>query len=174
VRLLLVRHGESTWNAERRWQGHADAPLTEAGIAQARESARVLAGETLDALLASDLRRAFDTARILGDPHSLAPRVDARLRELDVGVWNGLRREEIAARWPGALAAFDAGDPDAPAGGAETRRQLAARVHAALDDLARAHTGGTVLVVAHGGVLAAATGEAGHANAAVVHLDWSA
>lgn len=172
TRLLLIRHGESVWNAARRWQGHSDPPLSERGREQAREAARRLAGEAIAGLYASDLRRALETARIVGEPHGLAPVTDARLRELDIGAWGGLTREQIGSRWPDALAAFDAGAPDARAVGGETRDELARRVHAALDELAGRHRGDTVAVVAHGGVLAAITGVYGHANAEVVPCPW--
>ncbi len=172
TRLLLVRHGQSTWNAARRWQGHADPPLSELGREQARATAATLAVERIDALFTSDLRRAVETAHIVGSHHGLEPVVDVRLRELDIGCWNGLRRDEIEARWPEELAAFDAGDRDAPAGGAESLRDLEVRIHAALDDLAERHRGRRLIVVAHGGVLAAATGEFGHDNAEVARLDW--
>jgi broad specificity phosphatase PhoE len=174
TRLLLVRHGESVWNAARRWQGHSDPPLSDLGREQARAAARHLAGEPLAGLYASDLQRALETARIVGEPHGLAPVTDARLRELDIGAWGGLTRDEIGSRWPEALAAFDAGGPDARAVGGETRAELARRVHAALTELAARHVGDSVAVVAHGGVLAAITGVYGHANAEVVPFAWPA
>ena len=172
TRLLLIRHGQSVWNASRRWQGHSDAPLSELGRRQAREAAEALADEPVAGLYSSDLRRAFATAQIVGEPHGLVPVADARLRELDVGAWGGLTRAQIEARWPDALAAFDRGDPDARAVGGETRRELERRVRAALDELAARHAGDTLVVVAHGGVLAAVTGEFGHPNAAVVSWSW--
>jgi broad specificity phosphatase PhoE len=172
TRLLLIRHGQSVWNAARRWQGHSDAPLSRLGLDQADEVARSLAGEALDALYASDLKRAFVTAQIVGAPHGLVPIRDARLRELDVGAWGGLTRHEIATRWPDVLAAFDEGDLHTRPEGGETRAELEARVRRALDDLAARHAGGTLAVVAHGGVLAAVTGEFGHANCSVIRVTW--
>ncbi len=172
TRLVLVRHGQSVWNASRRWQGHADAPLSELGRDQAKETARRLAGETFEALYASDLRRATETARIVGAPHGRVPVVDRRLRELDIGEWEGLSREQIAARWPEELERFDADEPGARAPGGETRSELQARVFAALDDLTGRHGGGPLLVVAHGGVLAAILGWFGHENGEAVPCDW--
>ena len=172
ARLVLVRHGQSTWNATRRWQGHSDPPLSPLGREQALRAARALSGEIVDALYASDLRRALETARIVGEPLGLEPRSDPRLRELDVGAWGGLTREEIAARWPEALGRFDRREPDARPVGGETRAELARRVHEALDELAARHAGATLLIVAHGGVLAAITGEHGHDNAARVSWAW--
>lgn len=172
TRLLLIRHGQSVWNASRRWQGHSDVPLSEEGVREAEALAAQLADERIEGLYSSDLERAFTTARIVGAPHGLAPVRDPRLRELDVGAWGGLTRPEIAARWPDVLPAFDAGDVHARPEGGETRAELANRVHAALDELAARHASQTLVVVAHGGVLAAATGEYGHANCAVVRLEW--
>jgi len=172
TRLLLIRHGQTSWNASGRWQGHSDVPLSRLGRDQARAAARAVSVEPLAALYSSDLARAFGTARLVGEPHGLVPSPDARLRELDVGVWGGLTRAEIEARWPDALAAFDAGDPAARAPGGETRAELEGRVYAALDEIAARHTGATLAVVAHGGVLAAVTGEFGHANGQVVPWSW--
>jgi len=148
-------------------------PLTELGRAQARETARALAGERLDGLYASDLQRALETARIVGEPHGLPPRTDRRLRELDVGEWEGLHRDQIAARWPELLGRFDAVDPHARPPGGETRAELAARVRLALDELCARHAADAQLVVvAHGGVLASVVGSFGHANAAIVRWSW--
>lgn len=152
---LLVRHAESAWNAERRWQGQADPPLSERGLAQAHALARVLADEPVDALFTSDLRRARRTAEILGAALGRAPAVDARLRELDVGRWEGLTRARIEASDARALARFDGGDPDAPAGGGESRRALERRVRDAFAALAAQHPGGRVAVVTHLGVIRA-------------------
>ncbi len=88
--LLLARHGETDWNRERRWQGHADPPLNELGRAQARRLAEALAGEQLEAIYASDLRRAHETAEIVGARLGLPVTSDPDLREIDVGSWSGL------------------------------------------------------------------------------------
>lgn len=173
TRLILVRHGQSVWNASQRWQGHADPPLSARGRDQARETARALAEEHLAGLYASDLRRAVETARIVGEPHGLVPEMDRRLRELDIGAWEGLRRDEIAARWPEALARFDEAGPHARPVGGESLAELAARVREALDELCGRHPlGVTLAVVAHGGVLAAILAKFGHANGEAVACDW--
>jgi len=170
--ILLIRHGESVWNASRRWQGHSDPPLSPEGVRQAEALAERLAGERWAALYASDLERALATARIVGAPHGIEPVADPRLRELDIGAWGGLTRAEIAARWRDVLSAFDAGDVHARPEGGETRAELEARVHGALHDLAARHHGASFAVVAHGGVLAAATGVYGHENCAAVRIGW--
>lgn len=106
VTVLLLRHGQSEWNAVQRWQGTADSPLTALGREQAIETAWTLAGidTVFDALWASDLSRAAETAAIIGDALALgAPRIDARLREAHAGEWEGMTPTEIEAGWPGWL-----------------------------------------------------------------------
>jgi broad specificity phosphatase PhoE len=100
-RVLLVRHGESTWNAEGRWQGQADPPLSRRGRAQARAAATHLPPAA--AAVASDLDRARETADLLVAPHGLAVVIDVDLRERDAGAFSGLTRSEIHDRFPGAL-----------------------------------------------------------------------
>ncbi|HEY5099343.1 MAG TPA: histidine phosphatase family protein, partial [Gaiellaceae bacterium] len=92
--LLLVRHGETDWNAERRWQGHADVPLNDRGREQARVLAEQLTGESIDAIYSSDLSRARDTADIVGVRLGVPVVVDADLREIDVGPIEGMTAEE--------------------------------------------------------------------------------
>jgi broad specificity phosphatase PhoE len=154
VDVWFIRHGESVWNAEGRWQGQADPPLSEAGRLQAARAAETLAACGITRLASSDLARARATAEILGARLALAPRVDPALREHDVGCWSGLRDDEIAQRWPGDLARFRAGDLDLRIGGGESRRALGRRVAEALARLlARAE--GPVALVSHLGVLRA-------------------
>jgi probable phosphoglycerate mutase len=94
TRLLMVRHGQSTWNADGRWQGHADAPLSVLGEAQAAAAAEAIGD--IDVVVASDLARARRTAEIIADALGVGPAlVDARLRERDAGAWTGLTRHEI-------------------------------------------------------------------------------
>ena len=150
--LLIVRHGESEWNAVGRWQGWADPPLTPAGEEQAAAAIEPLRGLGLEAVAASDLLRARRTAEILAAGLELgAVHVDEGLRERNVGDFTGLTREEIDARWPGILAEWRAGRvQQAPNGeGAE----FLERVLAALDRLADRFAGQKVLVVAHGGLI---------------------
>ena len=154
--LLLVRHGETDWNAQRRWQGCDDPPLNAAGIAQAHELAAILEGEEIDALYSSDLRRAMMTAEILAKRLDLDVSPLAELREIDVGSWSGLTRDELEDRFPEQLArhleswgtGWDQG---------ERPEQLTERVVAAAQRMAADHPGRRVLVVAHGGVIRALT-----------------
>jgi broad specificity phosphatase PhoE len=150
MRLTLVRHAESIWNASHVWQGHADVPLSPRGRLQARALAGRLHGAEFDHRRASDLSRAFETASTLGP----LPVPDARFRELDVGEWEGLPHTEIAARFPDDVAALRAGQP-VRIGGGESIPELEARADAALDDLRSRHARQRVLLVTHGGVIRA-------------------
>lgn len=144
-RILVVRHGQSTWNAAGRWQGQADPPLSEHGVEQATIAAKAV--EHADLVWSSDLRRAHHTARVLAAPHGLGVTADPRFREREAGGWTGLTRDEIEAQFPGYLA--DGRRPD----GYETDASVAERAFAALHELAAAVAGGTAVVVSHGGVI---------------------
>jgi len=146
TRVLLVRHGQSTWNADGRWQGQADPPLSALGEAQARAAAEAL--PEVDLVVASDLARARQTAEIIAGARRLGDvRLDERLRERDSGDWTGFTREEIELVWPGWL---DAGRlPD----NFEQWERVAARVTEAVWAARDRVPGGTILVVAHGGVV---------------------
>jgi broad specificity phosphatase PhoE len=146
TRMLVVRHGQSVWNAEGRWQGHADPPLSALGVLQAKSAAAALGA--LDAIVASDLTRAIQTAGTIAGELGFGPvETDARLREVDAGEWTGLTRDEIEVAWPGFLAEHRR--PPA----FESWEHVAGRAAQALRDLARRHPGGEVLVVSHSGVV---------------------
>jgi broad specificity phosphatase PhoE len=156
--LLLVRHGETDWNRERRYQGHADTSLNEEGRRQAVELAELLRGERLDAVYTSPLRRASETASIIADLLGLKARVLEELREIDVGDWQGMTVDEVQTRYPDQLdVAWRSGWPNG-----ESHAELDARVLPALLDLGRRHAGDRVLGVTHAGpirtALAAAAG----------------
>lgn len=140
--ILLARHGETDWNRDGRFQGWADPPLNATGRAQAEALAAQLADVPFDAVYASDLRRAHETAVIVATPHGVPVVADASLREIDVGSWSGLTRPEIEARFP----AMDHHD-------GETREEHLARVLAAVMRIAHSHPGERVLIVSHGGSL---------------------
>jgi len=144
-RILIVRHGQSTWNAQGLWQGQADPPLSELGVEQAERAARAV--ERADLVWSSDLERANHTARVLAAPHGRTVTADARLREREAGGWTGLTREQIIADYPGFL--DDGRRPE----GYETDDSLAERAFGALGDLAAALDGGTGVAVSHGGVI---------------------
>ena len=145
MRLLLVRHGESTWNAERRWQGQADPPLSAHGIRQARAAAPVLDGA--GTIWASDLQRARQTAELLAGPDGTVE-LDARLRERHVGAWTGLTRDAIDADYPGWL------DHRRTPAGWEDDETVRRRGLLALRD-AVAASSGVVVAVTHGGFIRA-------------------
>lgn len=146
TRLFLVRHGQSTWNAEGRWQGQADPPLTNLGRAQARAAAERIGA--VDAITASPQIRAADTAGIISDALGVGPVITIDgLRERHAGSWSGLTREEIDDQYPGYL---DTGlRPD----DYEDDHSLTVRTTAALEALAETWSGSAVLVVTHGGVI---------------------
>lgn len=155
TRFGLIRHAETLWNRQRRIQGQSDSPLTAEGKRMAAFWGRLLAGLPWDRILASDTGRALATARRIqvriGRPLALEP----RLRELDWGAWTGRTLEEIAAVEAERLARQAAAGWDFRPPGGESRRELLARVRAALAAAARRHPGERVLVVTHGGVLRA-------------------
>jgi len=152
-RLILLRHGRTAWNAERRGQGHTDVPLDETGHVQAKSAARQVAAYEPSRLWSSDLARASETAAYVAEVTGLTPRLDARLREYDVGARTGLTMAEYAAAFPDEYAAFRAGHFAAVTGG-ETSDDVLARFRAAMADIvAELGPGETAVVVAHGGAL---------------------
>ena len=152
--LLVLRHGQSEWNAEGRWQGQADPSLSPLGAKQARDGAqRLAAAEAFTTLVTSDLRRARRTAEILAEVLGLDVWIDPGLREIDVGIWTGLTRDEINAGWPGELADWSEGRSESPPGG-ETRTALTDRARSTLLRLAgEASPGERLLVVSHGALI---------------------
>ena len=116
-RLILWRHGQTSWNVERRFQGSTDVDLTEVGVSQARRAARLLAGLKPDAIIASDLMRAARTAAELAVLTGLEVTHDEALRETYAGVWQGLTHEEIIARYGEEYAAWKRGEPVRRGGG---------------------------------------------------------
>jgi broad specificity phosphatase PhoE len=149
IRLLLVRHGESTWNAVSRWQGQADPPLSAFGERQAEDAgARLAEIATITAVWASNLVRARRTGDLIAQRLGIAQvREEPLLRERDVGAWSGLTRDEIEERWPGYLAARRS-PPDF-----EGDDELLARTRAGLAAAVDGTGSGEVLVVTHGGVI---------------------
>lgn len=151
--VYLARHGQSDWNAEGRWQGNADRPLTELGRQQAQELAERLASVPLEAVYSSDLRRARETAEPVAARQGLEVQTRAELREVDVGSWSGLSREEVEERFPAAFATWREGGQGWVDG--EAYEHMAERVVTAVLEIAGSHPGGSVLVVAHGGPIRA-------------------
>jgi broad specificity phosphatase PhoE len=156
TRLCLIRHGQTDWNLEGRYQGQSDVLLNEAGRLQARQLAERLVGQELLSIYSSDLRRARDTAMILARRLLLPVYVDTRLREINQGDWEGQKVEVIRARYT-KLWEMRAEDPASvrPPGG-ETVEEVAIRVHQALDEISSNHPGVSVMIVSHGLALATA------------------
>jgi alpha-ribazole phosphatase len=153
MQLLLTRHGETDWNAARRYQGQSDTPLNQTGIWQAEQIAKRLSKETIHAICASDLSRAAVTAQIIAGFHQLGTLPDPRWRELSFGKWEGLNHEEIEAGWRDEVTKWYADPLHCSPPDGERISQLAERVRSALNDLRAQYKDETVLVVSHGGVI---------------------
>jgi len=154
TRLCFVRHGETAWNVEQRLQGHLDIPLNPVGEAQARATAASLATQHFAAIYCSDLQRARQTAAAItrGKPGRIE--YQPKLRERHYGDFQGLTYAEAEARYPDAYRRFKQRDPAFTfPGGGESLAGFAARIAAALTDIATRHTDEQLLVVTHGGVL---------------------
>jgi probable phosphoglycerate mutase len=151
--LVLIRHGETDMNRELRFQGQVDVALNATGLEQARRLAARLAGEPADALYASDLLRARQTAHPIGESLALPPLADSGLREQCFGRVDGLRVDEIQQQHPGAWEAWSRFEQDFAMPEGESTRQFHARVMQALYRLVAAHRGARLVLVTHGGVL---------------------
>jgi alpha-ribazole phosphatase len=150
MKLLLIRHGQTNWNLEQRFQGQSDIPLNETGRKQADALADRLSAEHFDFVYSSDLQRATETANIICRS-GFQP--DPRLREVHFGDWEGLTYDEIKLKYPTTLFAWESDIyKNAPPNG-ETLEQLVVRIQSVLDELCAKHQDHTVLIVAHGGVL---------------------
>lgn len=154
--VYLIRHGETDWNLTGRWQGHADVPLNELGLRQARILGRRLAreGPRFDAVYSSDLARAFQTAWELGAAVKVPVQLLPPLREIDLGAWSGLTHDEIKERFPTEVELLRRGQ-DIPRGGGESMYALQKRVVEAVDAIANHHRGQTLALVTHGGCVRA-------------------
>ena len=152
LRLLLVRHGQTEWNALRRYQGHSDPPLNETGLTQARQLAARLQPLHIDLLFNSDLLRAVQTARILATGRDLPLQADPRLRELGFGLLEGHTFDEGLALWPEMIQKW-VDDNNQPPQGGERMDALTHRVLQFYDEMLPTCDGKTVLLVAHGGPL---------------------
>jgi broad specificity phosphatase PhoE len=151
--IFLARHGESDWNHERRWQGHADRPLTQRGRQQAEALADRLEGIALDEIYSSDLQRTRDTARVIAARRGLTVEELPALREVDVGLWSGLTRDEAEDRFPEDFARWRDGGTGWRGG--ETYEEMSDRVLAAVREVVRRQPNGRVLIVSHGGPIRA-------------------
>jgi len=147
---LLIRHGQTDWNIQRRYQGQTDIPLNPTGLQQARALIPILENEHFDAIYSSDLSRAFQTAQIISTACGLAVTTDARLREINMGSWEGLSFDEVREKYADD---FNRGaeDPEfTRSPGGESVADLSRRMAEAADDIAGRHAQGRVLLVSHG------------------------
>jgi probable phosphoglycerate mutase len=164
--LFCVRHGETDWNRQERWQGQDDQPLNALGRRQANDAARSLASDRFAAIYSSDLRRAVDTAMPLAVALELRPILDPGLREVDTGSWTGLTRDEVNVTEPDAVARYEAGGDGWSAG--ESFAAMFERVVERAAAIAAAHGArDRVAVFTHGGPIRSLVARAIDAN-------WSA
>lgn len=157
--LVLLRHGQTDYNATRRMQGQLDTDLSDLGRKQAAVVAEVVAGFDPLAIVSSDLRRAYDTATAIGDRAGLPVQIDSRLRETHLGEWQGLTHTDVDTVAPGARAAWRADATWAPPAG-ESRLDVAARSTRVVDELLDKYEDWgerPIVLVAHGGLIAALT-----------------
>jgi probable phosphoglycerate mutase len=154
--VYLIRHGETAWNADGRWQGHADIPLNEKGIEQSRLLAQRLIndGIVFDYIYSSDLTRAYQTAWEVGSVMKVAVELLPPLREIDVGKWSGLTKKEIQERFPVESELIKQGQ-DIPRGGGETLANLQDRVVKVIGAMVHQHPGEHLAFFSHGGPIRA-------------------
>ncbi|MBT0773544.1 histidine phosphatase family protein [Kineosporia sp. J2-2] len=154
-RVILVRHGRTTWNADARFQGQTDVPLDDVGVGQARRTADALYEQLVGThvrIVSSDLSRAAQTARALATRLDLELHLDERLREMSYGRWEGRTRDEIMLAWPEEFQTWRGGG-DVRITGGESRSEAAARGASTIVEAEKEMDGGTLVIVSHGGTL---------------------
>jgi broad specificity phosphatase PhoE len=152
MKLHLIRHGESVYNAEGRIQGHADIPLSELGCRQAEAAAEALARQPMEAIFASPLRRAAQTAEIIAKRLGLPVQFDDRLKEIDVGIFQGKLHSELERLYPQEIARWRSEDMDYAVPGGESRRQILQRGRSAFESIL-AEGRENVAIISHGRIL---------------------
>ena len=153
--VILIRHGETVWNLERRYQGQLDSPLTERGVQQSEAIADRLRDRPFDHLYASDLGRTWQTAAPTTAATGRAAIPEPRLRERHFGIFHGLDRTTIRQRYPEAHRKYTSDDPDYAVPEGESLRQLHQRTVSCLEELAERHASQRLVLISHGGALAA-------------------
>ena len=151
-RVIIVRHGETDYNVEHRWQGHMDVPLNKNGKAQAEALAKHLADEAIDGIFASDLKRAYDTARPIAKLKKLDIIPEKRLREVHLGIFQGLTRTQIQDVYPHKTMRWDNDDSYVVTHG-ESRIQVQNRTYEAWQEITKREDMKTVMIVSHGGAI---------------------
>lgn len=152
TKLILVRHGETDWNKESRFQGNQDIALNKKGEAQAQKLADRLADEKIDLIYSSNLGRAHTTAKIIAQEHNLEVGVRANLQEIDFGVWEGLTFAEINEQYSKEFSAWKDNPNEMKPKDGESLKEVEKRAVKAMNELLEEHDGKTILVAAHGGV----------------------
>lgn len=158
-RLILLRHGQTHYNASFRMQGQLDTELSELGVRQAHAAGRALAPRRPWTIISSDLQRAHETARALAEEVELEVQADSRLRETDLGDWQGMTHSEVDEQWPGARGSWRSMPRWSPPGG-ESRLDVARRTRQVVDELVDTSPDWNehpAVLVAHGGAIAALT-----------------
>lgn len=154
TKIIVIRHGETTWNLDGRFQGYGDSPLTEKGVAQAQAVGKRMKKVPFDFLYSSDLTRAHRTAQCIAAETQHEIRLDTRLRERNLGIFQGKTRAEFIAAYPDVFAAYQADLLDYVIPEGESFRQCYQRCISCFEELAQQHVGKTVVMVTHGGILA--------------------
>lgn len=153
TKIILVRHGQTTWNVEMKYQGQTDIHLTEKGIMQAQMVADRLANEPVSAIYSSDLSRAFFTAGAIAAKHNLQVIAVPELREINFGEWEGLTYTNINSGWPKTMSKLFTSPEDVKIPGGESFPELKERASKALDRIVANHADETIVVVSHGGTI---------------------
>jgi alpha-ribazole phosphatase len=157
-KVYLIRHGETTWNSLMKFQGQTDIPLSDLGRQQAERLSRRLACERFTACYASDLTRAYETAKIVSIPHTLAVQKIPSLRELNFGAWEGLTSAEIKSSYREEVKQWWKSPLTTRIPGGETLAEMVVRAMEALKTIVGSHQEGNVLVVSHGGAIRSIVG----------------
>lgn len=152
VRIILIRHGETTWNVEGRYQGQVDTPLSPRGIAQGKAAAEALRTIPIHAAIASPLSRARMTCEFAASLHGLPVLTDERLTEIAHGAWEGIYADEIKAKYPKEFYLWHTHPDEVQMPGGENLEDVRKRARAAIDDIVKNYEGKTVLVAAHDAV----------------------
>lgn len=155
TRLFLIRHGVTVWNHEFRYQGHTDIELSETGLRQAQLLQKRLSHTKIQAIYSSDLKRAVQTASVIAQPHRIEVITDPRLREINFGIWEGLKYSELQARYPDLLKIWREAPHllEVPQG--ETFQTMRDRALTCINEITSSPIWGDVVVVTHGGTIAA-------------------
>ena len=153
LRLFAVRHGETAWSRERRFAGARDVPLAQEGLRQCEAVAAALGGKPVAAVYASPLERARASAEVIAKPHRLEVGIEPDFREMAFGAWEGLTRDDVAARFPEAYELWRTAPHRLVLPGGERLTDVALRVKNAVDKLLGTHAGETVVLVSHAVVL---------------------